>query len=175
MASSPSEPWTTGKRNRRRQASFTTVFVRNCALVKLAAARANYEVGVLDEARKDTIGAACEEIAAGTHALQFPSALARKDALPVRCRADGEPTERGNPRTTTNIPTLRSTSRRTSARSNAAPPIEESIWVYLMRELGRYRSGQPDEPGRDWMAAAAQDTVPQRLDRIAELLGANWH
>jgi len=51
------------------------VFVRNYALVKLAAARANYEVGVLDEARKDAIVAACEEIAAGTHATQFPSAL----------------------------------------------------------------------------------------------------
>ncbi|MFE5700524.1 lyase family protein [Rhodococcus koreensis] len=50
-------------------------FVRNYALVKLAAARANHEVGVLDEARKDAIVEACEEIAAGAHPRQFPSAL----------------------------------------------------------------------------------------------------
>ncbi|MGQ4601191.1 lyase family protein [Nocardia sp. R6R-6] len=50
-------------------------FVRNYALVKLAAARANCQVGVLDETKTDAIVAACEEIAAGAHAGQFPSAL----------------------------------------------------------------------------------------------------
>ncbi|MGY4098838.1 lyase family protein [Nocardia sp. R16R-3T] len=50
-------------------------FVRNYALVKLAAARANQAIGVLDEARKDAIVTACEEIASGKHAGQFPSAL----------------------------------------------------------------------------------------------------
>ncbi|MGW4335225.1 lyase family protein [Rhodococcus koreensis] len=50
-------------------------FVRNYALVKLAAARANHEVGVLDEGRRDAIVAACEEIADGAHPGQFPSAL----------------------------------------------------------------------------------------------------
>ena len=51
------------------------VFVRNYALVKLAAARANHALGVLDSARCDAIVAACQEVAAGEHAAQFPSAL----------------------------------------------------------------------------------------------------
>lgn len=50
-------------------------FVRNYALVKLAAARANHSLGVLDSAQRDGIVAACEEVAAGHHADQFPSAL----------------------------------------------------------------------------------------------------
>lgn len=51
------------------------VFVRNYALVKLAAARANQVLGVLDSAHCDAIVAACQEVAAGEHAAQFPSAL----------------------------------------------------------------------------------------------------
>ena len=50
-------------------------FVRNYARVKLAAARVNHECGVLDEARRDAIVAACEEIIAGKHADQFPTPL----------------------------------------------------------------------------------------------------
>ncbi|MFC3998141.1 lyase family protein [Nocardiopsis sediminis] len=50
-------------------------FVRNYALVKLAAARVNHEHGVLDEARRDAIVAACREIADGAHAGQFPTPL----------------------------------------------------------------------------------------------------
>jgi aspartate ammonia-lyase len=50
-------------------------FVRNYALVKLAAARANHQLGVLDDARAEAIAAACDEIARGAHASQFPSAL----------------------------------------------------------------------------------------------------
>ncbi|MGV9798073.1 lyase family protein [Mycobacterium sp. NPDC003449] len=50
-------------------------FVRNYALVKLAAARANAQLGVLDERRANAIVAACEEIVAGEHSAQFPSAL----------------------------------------------------------------------------------------------------
>ncbi|MFN3003142.1 lyase family protein [Mycolicibacterium wolinskyi] len=50
-------------------------FVRNYALVKLAAAQANHSLGVLASAQRDGIVAACEEVAAGHHADQFPSAL----------------------------------------------------------------------------------------------------
>ncbi|KWX23653.1 aspartate ammonia-lyase [Mycolicibacterium wolinskyi] len=50
-------------------------FVRNYALVKLAAAQANHSLGVLGSAQRDGIVAACEEVAAGHHADQFPSAL----------------------------------------------------------------------------------------------------
>ncbi|MDV3127965.1 lyase family protein [Mycobacterium sp. 21AC1] len=52
-----------------------STFVRNYALVKLAAARANAQLGVLDEQRANAIIAACGEIAAGEHSSQFPSAL----------------------------------------------------------------------------------------------------
>ncbi|CDO21669.1 lyase family protein [Mycolicibacterium mageritense] len=50
-------------------------FVRNYALVKLAAARANRQLGALDGARAEAIATACVEIAGGTHTSQFPSAL----------------------------------------------------------------------------------------------------
>lgn len=50
-------------------------FVRNFARVKLAAAQVNHECGVLDEARRDAIAAACREIADGAHAGQFPTPL----------------------------------------------------------------------------------------------------
>ncbi|WP_037074706.1 lyase family protein [Pseudonocardia spinosispora] len=50
-------------------------FVRNYALVKLAAARANQAVGVLDVSRADAIAQACTQIADGLHGTEFPSAL----------------------------------------------------------------------------------------------------
>ena len=50
-------------------------FVRNHALVKKAAAIVNRSYGVLDEAVATGIIAACEEVAAGAHADQFPTAL----------------------------------------------------------------------------------------------------
>jgi aspartate ammonia-lyase len=50
-------------------------FVRNFARVKLAAARVNGELGVLDQVRRDAIVAACEELIAGEHADQFPTPL----------------------------------------------------------------------------------------------------
>jgi aspartate ammonia-lyase len=52
-----------------------TPFVRGYVQVKLATARANHELGVLDQVRLDAIAAACQEILAGGHADQFPSAL----------------------------------------------------------------------------------------------------
>lgn len=52
-----------------------SALVRNYALVKLAAARANHALGVLDSAQRDAIVVACEEVAAGHHPDQFPSAL----------------------------------------------------------------------------------------------------
>ena len=52
-----------------------TPFVRGYVQVKLATARANHGLGVLDQVRLDAIAAACEEILAGGHADQFPSAL----------------------------------------------------------------------------------------------------
>lgn len=51
------------------------VFVRNHALVKQAAAIVNRSYGVLDEAVATAVIAACEEVAAGAHAEQFPTAL----------------------------------------------------------------------------------------------------
>ncbi len=50
-------------------------FIRNYALVKKAAAAANRALGVLDEPRTRAIVDACDEIAAGSHAGQFPTAL----------------------------------------------------------------------------------------------------
>ncbi|MCM3810671.1 aspartate ammonia-lyase [Streptomyces samsunensis] len=50
-------------------------FVRNYALVKLAAARANHTHGVLDDVRRDAIVAACQEIVDGVHPGQFPTPL----------------------------------------------------------------------------------------------------
>lgn len=50
-------------------------FVRNYALVKKAAATVNQELGALDETRGQAIITACEEIAAGAHLDQFPTAL----------------------------------------------------------------------------------------------------
>lgn len=51
------------------------VFVRYYALVKRAAASVNCSFGVLDEAVATAIVAACDEVAAGQHAAQFPTAL----------------------------------------------------------------------------------------------------
>lgn len=50
-------------------------FVRNYALVKLAAARVNHAHGVLDQVRRDAIVAACRELVDGVHADQFPTPL----------------------------------------------------------------------------------------------------
>ncbi|HJT92351.1 MAG TPA: lyase family protein [Mycobacterium sp.] len=50
-------------------------FVRNYALVKKAAAATNRALGALDEPRAQAIIDACDEIAAGSHAGQFPTAL----------------------------------------------------------------------------------------------------
>jgi aspartate ammonia-lyase len=50
-------------------------FIRNYALVKKAAAAANRELGTVDGPRADAIIAACDEIAAGVHAEQFPTPL----------------------------------------------------------------------------------------------------
>lgn len=52
-----------------------TPFVRNYARVKLAAAQVNCAAGVLDDARRDAIVAACDEVIAGQHDDQFPTAL----------------------------------------------------------------------------------------------------
>lgn len=49
--------------------------IRNFALVKLAAARANVALGVLDSERARAIDAAASEIADGVHSEQFPTAL----------------------------------------------------------------------------------------------------
>jgi aspartate ammonia-lyase len=50
-------------------------FIRYYALVKSAAAAANRSLGVLDDTRAAAIIAACDEVAAGLHADQFPTAL----------------------------------------------------------------------------------------------------
>lgn len=52
-----------------------TPLVRNYARVKLATARVNHDLGVLDAPRRDSIVAACEEIIEGGHADQFPTPL----------------------------------------------------------------------------------------------------
>lgn len=49
--------------------------IRNYALIKRAAAAANRSLGVLDDARAEAIIAACDEVAEGRHAEQFPTAL----------------------------------------------------------------------------------------------------
>ncbi|NYD78422.1 lyase family protein [Arthrobacter cupressi] len=50
-------------------------FVRNYALVKASAARANGRLDVLGKSVAEAIEAACAEIAAGQHGAQFPTAL----------------------------------------------------------------------------------------------------
>src|ERR1035437_7697863 len=50
-------------------------FIRYFALIKKAAAAANRSLGVLDDTRAAAIIEACEEVAAGLHAEQFPTAL----------------------------------------------------------------------------------------------------
>ena len=50
-------------------------FMRAMALVKRAAAMANQEVGALASDVADAIITACDEIVAGGHADQFPTAL----------------------------------------------------------------------------------------------------
>lgn len=50
-------------------------FIRYYALVKRAAAAANRSLGVLDDTQAAAIIAACDEVAAGLHAEQFPTAL----------------------------------------------------------------------------------------------------
>lgn len=60
--------------NRRRVADVPAL-VRNYALVKDAAARANANLGVIDQERAYAISAAAHEIAAGIHDEQFPTAL----------------------------------------------------------------------------------------------------
>jgi aspartate ammonia-lyase len=59
----------------RRRLGDLPVFVRAYAQVKQAAAITNNALGVLDSVRAAAITAACEEIAAGGHADQFPTAL----------------------------------------------------------------------------------------------------
>jgi len=49
--------------------------IRNYAFVKRAAAAANLSLGVLDNHRAKAIMAACDEVAAGLHTEQFPTAL----------------------------------------------------------------------------------------------------
>ncbi|QFR01618.1 aspartate ammonia-lyase [Streptomyces phaeolivaceus] len=49
--------------------------IRMYALIKRAAATANRTLGVLDDRRADAIIAACDEVAAGLHTEQFPTAL----------------------------------------------------------------------------------------------------
>jgi aspartate ammonia-lyase len=50
-------------------------FIRSYALVKKAAAAANRALGVLDDARAGAIIRACDEIVAGSHHGEFPTAL----------------------------------------------------------------------------------------------------
>ena len=50
-------------------------FIRYFALIKNTAAAANRSLGVLDDTRAAAIIEACEEVAAGLHAEQFPTAL----------------------------------------------------------------------------------------------------
>ena len=62
-------------RPRGRRIGDIPAFIRSYALVKKAAAAANRALGALDEPRADAIITACDEIAAGSHAGQFPTAL----------------------------------------------------------------------------------------------------
>jgi fumarate hydratase class II len=47
-------------------------FIRSCGLIKLAAARANLQLGLLDAEKADAIQKAAREIAEGKHADHFP-------------------------------------------------------------------------------------------------------
>lgn len=62
-------------RPRGRRVGDIPAFVRSYALVKRAAASANRALGTLDEPRAEAIIAACDEVAAGSHSEQFPTAL----------------------------------------------------------------------------------------------------
>lgn len=59
---------------RRRIADIPSL-IRMYALIKKAAAAANHSFGVLDTHRAEAIMAACDEVAAGLHSEQFPTAL----------------------------------------------------------------------------------------------------
>ena len=54
---------------------FPALFIRAFALVKKTAAQVNNELGLLDEARRQWIEQACDEILAGEHADQFPLSI----------------------------------------------------------------------------------------------------
>lgn len=47
-------------------------FIRGLAITKLAASRANFELGLITKEQADAIATACEEIMAGKHFEQFP-------------------------------------------------------------------------------------------------------
>ena len=49
-----------------------SAFIRSCGLLKLACARANHQLGRLDEEKAKQIGKAAQEIYEGKHASQFP-------------------------------------------------------------------------------------------------------
>jgi aspartate ammonia-lyase len=59
----------------RRRMADVPALVRNYALVKAAAVRANAALGVIDQDRADAIEKAAREVAAGSHDEQFPTAL----------------------------------------------------------------------------------------------------
>lgn len=54
---------------------FPPLFIRAFALVKKAAAQVNNELGLLDDARRELVEQACDEILAGEHADQFPLSI----------------------------------------------------------------------------------------------------
>ena len=58
-----------------RQVADVPAFVRSYARVKAAAARANARLGVFDAEIAQAIEAACDEVVAGLHDAQFPTAL----------------------------------------------------------------------------------------------------
>src|SRR6476620_11345891 len=51
------------------------LFIKAFGFVKKAAAKANHELGVLDEKIKDAICSACDQLIAGNHLDQFVSDL----------------------------------------------------------------------------------------------------
>lgn len=59
----------------RRRLGDVPAFVGSYALVKKAAAGANQALGVLDDSRATAIASACDEVVAGVHGDQFPTAV----------------------------------------------------------------------------------------------------
>ena len=160
-------------------------FIAAVAQVKKAAAEANTSLGLLDNARRDAIVAACDEILRGEHADQFPvdryqtgsgtstnmnlneviAALARRQGVEVH------PNDHVNMSQSSNdvIPTAIHVSAVVAVRERLIPALTHLQGVIYEREAEL--SGQV-KTGRTHLMDAMPVTLGQELRTWREQLGA---